>query len=62
MIFTKTFLPYSVLNNNEFKLTVIRKKVKFTHTAKLAVSNTENFIKAINSEKKNIDTLQQSKI
>ena len=63
MICTKTFLPYSVLNNNEFKLTVIGKQVKFTHIAKLAVSITENFIKSINSEKKTyIDTLQQSKI
>ena len=48
---TKTFLPYSVLNNDEFKQTVIRKKVKFNNIAKPAISNTENFIKAINSEK-----------
>ena len=47
---TKTFLPYSVLNDNEFKQTVIGKQVKFTHIAKPAISNTENFIKAINSE------------
>ena len=44
------FLPYSVLNNNEFKQRVIRKQVKFTHIAKPAIPNTENFIKAINSE------------
>ena len=50
MICTKTFLSYSVLNNNEFKQTVIRKQVKFTHIAKPAISNTENFIKSINSE------------
>ena len=34
MLCTKTFLPYSVLNNNKFKQTVIRKKVKFTNIAK----------------------------
>ena len=50
MLCTKTFLPYSVLNDNEFKQTVIGKQVKFTHIAKLAISNNENFIKAINSE------------
>ena len=50
MLSTKTFLPYSVLNDNEFKQTVIRKQVKFTHIAKPAISNTENFFKAINSE------------
>ena len=44
------FLPYSVLNDNEFKQTAIGKQVKFTHIAKPAISNTENFIKAINSE------------
>ena len=47
---TKIFLPYSVLNDNEFKQTVIGKQVKLTHIAKPAISNTENFIKAINSE------------
>ena len=40
MFCTKTFLPSSVLNNNEFKQTVIRKQVKFTHI--------ENLIEAIN--------------
>ena len=50
MLCTKTFLPYSVLNDNEFKQKVIGKQVKFTHIAKPAISNTENFIKAINSE------------
>ena len=50
MLCTKTFLPYSVLNNNEFKQTVTGKQVKFTHIAKAAISNTENFIKPINSE------------
>ena len=50
MLCTKTFLPYSVLNDNEFKQTDIGKQVKFTHIAKPAISNTENFIKAINSE------------
>ena len=49
MLCTKTFLPYSVLNDNEFKQTVVTKQVKFTHLAKPAFSNTENFIKAINS-------------
>ena len=29
---------------------MIRKQVKFTHKAKPAISNTENFIKAINSQ------------
>ena len=43
------FLPYSY--DNEFKQTAIGKQVKFTHIAKPAFSNTENFIKAINSEK-----------
>ena len=50
MLCTKTFLPYSVLNGNEFKQTVIGKQVKFTDIAKPAISNTENFINAINSE------------
>ena len=50
MLCTKTFLPYSVLIDNEFKQTVIGRQVKFTHIAKPAISNTENFIKAINSE------------
>ena len=50
MLCTKTFLPYSVLNDNEIKQTVIGKQVKFTHIAKLVISNNENFIKAINSE------------
>ena len=36
MVCTKTFLPYSVLNEKEFKQTVIGKQVKFTHIAKLA--------------------------
>ena len=49
MLCTKTFLPYSVLNDNEFKQKVIGKQVKFTHIAKPGISNTENFIKAINS-------------
>ena len=44
------FLPYSVLNNNKFKQTVTGKQVNSTHIAKPAISNTENFIKAINSE------------
>ena len=52
MLCTKTFLPYSLLNDNEFKQTVIGRQVKFTHIAKPAISNTENFIKAINSENK----------
>ena len=50
MLCFETFLPYSVLNDNEFKQTVIGKQVKFTHITKPAISNTENFIKAINSE------------
>ena len=50
MLCTKTFFPYSVLNGNEFKQTVIGKQVKFTHIAKPAITNTDNFIKAINSE------------
>ena len=50
MLCTKTFLPYSLLIDNEFKQTVIGKQVKFTHIAKPAISNTENFIKAITSE------------
>ena len=39
---TKRFLPYSVLNDNEFKQTVIGKQVKFTDIAKPAISNTIN--------------------
>ena len=39
-----------MLNGNEFKQTVIGKQVKFTHIPKPAITNTENFIKAINSE------------
>ena len=50
LLCTKTFLPYSILNDNEFKQAVIGKQVKFTHIAKPAISNTENSIKAINSE------------
>ena len=50
ILYTKAFLPYSVLNNNEFKQTVIGKQVKFTHIAKPANSKTENFMKAINYE------------
>ena len=50
MLCTKTFLRYSVLNDNEFKQTVIAKQVKFTYISKSVISNTENFIKAINSE------------
>ena len=50
MLCTKTFLPYSLLIDNEFKQTVIGRQVKFTHIAKPAISNTENFIKGINSE------------
>ena len=50
MLCTKTFLSYSVLNNNEIKQTVIGKQVKFTPTRKPAISNAENFIKATNSE------------
>ena len=51
MLCTKTFLPYPVLNENEFKQTVIGKLVKFTHIVKLThIANTEDFIKAINSE------------
>ena len=38
----KTFLPYSILNNIDFKQTVIGKQVKFTHIPKPAISNTEN--------------------
>ena len=50
MLCFETFLPYSVLNDNEFKQTVIGKQVKFTHIAKPAISNTGKFIKTINSE------------
>ena len=46
------FIQYSVLNESEFKQTVSRKQVKSTHRAKPAIPNTENFIKAINSENK----------
>ena len=44
------FLPHSVLNDNEFKQTVIGIQFKFTHIAKPAISNTGKFIKTINSE------------
>ena len=47
---TRTFLPYSVLNDNKFKQTVVGKQVKFTGITKPAIPNTEKFIKAINSE------------
>ena len=46
----KKFLPYIILNNNEFKQTVLRKRLKFTHIAKPAISDAENFINAVNSE------------
>ena len=58
MLWTKTLLPCSVLNDNEFKQRVIGKQVTFIHIAKPAISNTENFIKAINSENKITNTLQ----
>ena len=45
---TKTFFPYSVLNDNEFNQTVIGKQVKFTHIVKPAIYNNESFIKAVN--------------
>ena len=57
MFCTKTFLPCSVLNDNEFKQTII-KQVKFTHIAKPAISNIENFNKAVKSEKILLNTLQ----
>ena len=47
---TKTFLPYLVLKDNEFKQTVIGKQVKFAYIAKPAISNAENVIKIVNSE------------
>ena len=52
MLCTKMFFPYSNLNDNEVKQTVMVKQNKFTHThvAKPAISNAENFIKAVNSE------------
>ena len=50
MLCPKKFLPYSVLNDNEFKQTIIGKQVTFTHIAKPEISNTENDIKVINSE------------
>ena len=50
MLWTKTFLPYSVLKDNEFKHTVIGKQVKFTHIAKPGISYTGNIIKAIDCE------------
>ena len=40
----------SIFDDNELKQIVIGKHVKFTHIAKPAISNTENFIKGINSE------------
>ena len=49
MLCTKKFLPYSVINNG-LKQNVIGKQIKFTHIAKPAISNAENFIKAVNSE------------
>ena len=49
VLYALRFLPYSY--DNEFKQTAIGKKVKFTYITKPAFSNTENFIKAINSEK-----------
>ena len=42
------FLPYSVLNDNEFKQSLENKSNLLI--AKPAISDTENFIKAINSE------------
>ena len=50
MLCIKLFLPYSNLNNNELKQKVIGKQSNFTHEAKPATSNAENFIKAVNSE------------
>ena len=47
---TKTFLPYSVLNDTESKQTIIKKPFKFTHIAKPSISNAGNFIKAVISE------------
>ena len=62
MLYTKTFLLYSVLNDNEVKQTVTGKQVKFTHAAKPAISNTENFIKAVNSKNNITEYFRQSKI
>ena len=55
ILFVRTLIgtvcfPYSALNDNEFEQTVIGKQVKFTRIAKPAISNTENFVKDINSE------------
>ena len=49
VLYALRFLPYSY--DNEFKQAAIGKQVKFTHIAKPAFCNTENVIKAINSEK-----------
>ena len=50
MLWNKTFIPLSDLNDNKFKQTVIGKQVKFTHIVKPAISNAENFIEAVNCE------------
>ena len=50
MLRTKTFLPHSILNDNESKQIVNDKQDKFTRIAKPVIFNSQNFIKSINSE------------
>ena len=62
MLYTKTFHLYLVLNDNELKKNVTGKQIKFTHVAKSAISNTENFSKDVNSENNITKYFIQSKI
>ena len=47
MLCTKTFFPISDLNETELKQSSENKLNKFTHIAKSAISNAENFIQVL---------------
>ena len=49
IIFTKDFLPFSELNNDEFVHTIIDKKIKFTHVTKKTLTAEAGFFQQINS-------------
>ena len=49
IIFTKDFLPFSELNNDEFVHTIKDKKIKFTHVTKKTLAAEAGFFQQINS-------------
>ena len=50
MLCNKTFFPYLVLQDNEFKEIFIEEQVKCTDIAKPAITSAEKLIKAVDSE------------